>query len=805
MTSPARSQGNQESPGSRGRIIALRADPEVPDALDIDRVHMVMRRWNAQNNAYLGFAKTVEEHIRMLSGRQWDRWSNLYGRFVDVLQFMSEDERRYRMRPVMDYLGYWYTLTMAKAIENQTTISFQPATSDRIDAMLAEVMDPVWKTLFHDMQMDARTIRMVGWQLVAGEGYFVTRADFTSGKKRQLIAPATLRLDRGPGMSPIERDVDAAPYDQKGNPLAQLVRNPDIESDDDPEAYGYDVTGEPYEDLEGTPAVDVYCPLQVRAQWGQHIPWRDKRWIMTESFMTPDQIGEQFGVSCDADHYIGEDDSGPGYLERMLFGAGYYGGFSDNQGSQLGTSSTATDARLEEGFSRVITMWEKPIKGLSDPTDDMPAGGRLLVVAPGQDLVLWDSMRPFKTACAGPIRRAAFIDIPGRPQGTTLLERGVPLQKRLNRIEAHIAQHTNLCTDPILFVHEAAGIDSDEFVAKPGLVITHGYNGNGQPAYFLAPPALSQDVWRHKNDVREQLFVILAMAGNQAATPTATASGELVEQLRVNADRPLTPLTMNLAIALGEVAEDVMAILPTIWTEEKLISYAGQDNVVRTVKVTPDMLEGSINVRPNLESAAAESRDARRSRLIQLYQLGAFGDVSPTALPADRQKATAQLLQMINFPDLTRASRPGGIDRVMAEHNVGRLVRGDHAMDIPLLEVYDFDVHRDVVANEMKAPEFLEFDKTIQAEFDALLHMIEDAQDTQNMNQLAKKLPIAQATAAAAGAVQTTAALASPPPGAGAPPGPTNAPGSPGASSAPAGPPGRSNGPPTASASPRAA
>jgi hypothetical protein len=167
----------------------------------------------------------------------------------------------------------------------------------------------------------------------------------------------------------------------------------------------------------------------------------------------------------------------------------------------------------------------------------------MLVVAPGASRVLWDSVRPFKTVCAGPIRRVAFIDLPGRPHGSTLLEKLVPLQKRYNRVEAHIAQHTNLCTDPILLVHEAAEIDDDEWVARPGLRITHGYNGPGDPAKFLSPPPLSADVWRHKADLRDQMFVIGAMSGNQSEAPTDGASGELVEQLRFNADRPLTPLT----------------------------------------------------------------------------------------------------------------------------------------------------------------------------------------------------------------------------------------------------------------------
>lgn len=775
------------TPYTQADIPPMRARGDEPDGFDPERLELVKHRWHAQDTAYLGFSKTVEEHIRMLSGRQWDRWSGVYGRFVDVLQFMSDDEKKYRMRPVMDYLLYWYVLTLAKVTENPSTISFQPSTSDHLDAMLAEVLDPVWKTLFHEMQMDQRRIRMAAWQLVAGEGYYHTRVDFTAGPKRQLIAPAELTLDR-PGKAPITRTADAVPYDKTGTPLAKLVEDPN-----DPDNPGYDVTGEPYEDMQGQPSVDVLCPLQVRAQWGQHIAWRDKRWIMVESFLTPSQIAEQMGARVDPDHYIADDSAGgPGYLERMLFGTGYFGASMEASMGAVGAlnmQSVAEQARQAEGFCRVLTMWEKPIAGFSDESDEN-AGGRLLIVAPGSDTVLWDSHRPYRTACAGPIRRAAFIDIPGRPQGTTPLERMVPLQRRLNRVEAHIAQHTNLCTDPILMVHEAAGIDDDEFVAKPGLVITHGYNGQGQAAYFLQPPPLSEDVWKHKNDVREQLFVIGSMVGNQSAPPTASASGELVQQLRTNADRPLTPLTTNLVIAEGEVAEDLLAILPVIWTDEQLISYAGQDNVIRVVKVTPEMLDGSVHVIPSVESAAPESREAKQARMLNYYQLGIFGDITPGSPEA--AGARKQLMELMNFPDMTRATRPGGIDRVMAEHIVGQLVRGVAAGDIPILEVYDLGIHRMVVENEMKSPEYLTFDPPIQAEFVKFRAMIIAAMQAQAMNKIQEQLPVAQAQAAATGTVATTQQMASPQP-------PT-APGKPGASApppvAPSGPPGGGAAPP---------
>lgn len=741
----------------RRRYIPLRADPGKEDPLDHERIAHYMRKWNAQDAAYLGYARTVEGHIRMLAGQQWDVWSDIMGRYVDVLQFMSEQERKHAMRPCMDYLTYWFALTLSKVVENRGVISFTPATSDRRDAMLAEVMDPIWKTLWETMEMDQRRLRMASWGLVAGEGYYHTRVDFQRGDKRALIRPAVLRLER-PGMEAIERLVGAAPFDRDGNVLAKLLEDPER-----PGEYGYDVTGDPYEDLAGEPKIDVHCPLQVRAQWGQHIPWRDKRWIALETFLSPEQVHEQTGVDCPPDHYTGED-HGPGALERMLFGSGYFGA-----NGELSLASSASggagdeEAREAEGFVRVITFYEKPIAGVTDgeetPTG-ATAGGRMILIAPGADKVLWDSERPFKTECAGPVRRVGFLDIPGRPHGTTLLERGVPLQKRLNRIEKHISQHTNLVTDPILLVHDAAGIDPDEFVAAPGTVIIHGYNGPGRPAEWLAPPPLSADVYREKAEIREQLFVILSMAGNQSEAPTADASGELVEQLRVNADRPLTPLTQSMIMAEADVAKDVLAVLPTVWDEEKLIAYAGEDNVVRTITVLPDMLEGVINVRPNLESAAAEAKDKRRARIIQLYELGAFGN---PADPLQQPKAVKMLLQLINFPELNRASRPGGVDRVMAEHNLGRIIRGDQAAEIPLLEVYDFLVHLEVFDTFMKAPEYVEqIDEATAAQFTMFRELMIAALEAQQLAAIQRAMPLAQAQAAAQGAAASIQAATGP-------------------------------------------
>jgi hypothetical protein len=97
--------------------------------------------------------------------------------------------------------------------------------------------------------------------------------------------------------------------------------------------------------------------------------------------------------------------------------------------------------------------------------------------------VLHDSPRPFRTKAAGPIRRAQFIQQPGRGGfGSTPLEQLVPIQKTYNRGWAQILEHRNLSTNPILVVDSNAGI-ADEFTNLPGSKIEADFNVNG-----ISPP-----------------------------------------------------------------------------------------------------------------------------------------------------------------------------------------------------------------------------------------------------------------------------------------------------------------------------
>jgi hypothetical protein len=712
------------------------------DAFDPERIRLVRTRWSSQDRAVLERDRTIEENIRMLAGRQWDVWNPLLGQFVDPLRYLPDSEQRWRQRPVVNLLQYWYMLTHARLVENAPVITFQPSTADRKDQLLAETMDTVFKTLWQsELEMEDVHARAAAWLLAAGEVFLCTTATYegAGSAEHRAEGPAVLSMEGPDG--PIERMTDGpVPFGADGQPMASLSED----------GQGYDVPegaeGTPIH--EGMPAVHVYSPLEVRSEWGSTIPWTEKRWFVVRSYITPDVVKERYGVDVVPDVGNAGDTTGTaGYLTRMLFGAGNFGSVGTGTTGTTGDSVQSAMQGGEQGggFVTVDTMWEQPDDEVSPANGDNP-GGRLLVVTPS--VVLHDSERPYKTAGAGPIRRAQFVQMPGRGGfGSTPLEQMVPIQKTYNRGWAQILEHRNRCTNPILVYDESSGF-AEQADNAPGAMVPADFvatNGN-PPAIYLVPPPLSGDVWKIQSELLNVLFTMGSLHGAEGTAPTDDASGELVSQLRFNADRPILTAARSLATALAGVGDDLVAVLPTCWPKEKILAYAGEDNVVRTLSVLPEMWEGSVNVRPDLNASRPESQGEKEAKLERWWQEGAFGD------PVMEGRQT--FLQLVRYPNLGRVSSiDGGVDRTTAAHHLGELAQGTPAREIMLFPQYNYDVLIKVARDHIAAPEFLSYDPPTQQNFLLYFELLKGAKLAQMGQQMAEAAPMLAAT----GAMQTMA------------------------------------------------
>jgi hypothetical protein len=674
----------------------------APDSLDAERIALARTRWTSQDGLLLPFERQVEEHCRMLAGQQWDVWSDQLGKFVDVTTFLSDQEKLWRQRPVVNLLAYWFMLTHARLTENPPIVTFQPSTADRSDAQLAETLDTIFKTLWADVHMPEHMDRLLAWVVAAGMGYTKSYPDFDKGEEQERSGPAVAQLPHPETGEPEDVELDGnVPYAVDGSPQFE------IRQDETGQSVAV-ATADPEYEKDGAIGVCVLNPIQVRGEWNQK-PWTEKKWHIHRDYFSPEEVKARYGVEVSADVSQSGTSSGPGYLERLLFNSGHYG--AAQAGGTLSTAVFGTGTAPQEGYVCVDEMWEKP----SAENDQQ---GRLLIVT--KDKVLYDGARPFpKLQGASPIRRYEFVGVPGSPNGTTPMEFLVPLQRTYNKGWAQAMEHRALMTNPMILADDSAGLDEDQFVAAPGAILMGGMRDGKPMVAAFNPPKLSEDFWRLQDLIYQTFLFLGNVHGTEGQTPTDNASGELVTQLRANSDRFIGPTARSLVTEISRQAEDWVAILSVMWTRPKLISYAGDDRIAQTISIGPELWEGNVNAVPDVESMIPEGRGEKQARVFQLWQAGWFG------APAD-PKTQAKVAPMMRFPNLNRAALPGGVDAVTANQNLGQLLLGVSPDEIPLFDAYNPEVHLDVTQEYVASPEFKRNSPDVQH---AVLNYVAKLQD----------------------------------------------------------------------------
>lgn len=732
-------------------FIPLRESPEASDAYDGKRVEFYNRKWAKDDDLYRHFNRQVEENVRMLSGQQYSIYHPVLGVWIDPTDFMTDEERRWRQRPVFNRILPWYILTHARMTENQPIITFVPG-PDRIDAELAEVMDIAQKSLWREVGMVDQLDRVAGWMIVGGRAHTLSRIDTNKGPMKEWrgladvpVVDAYGEAIPGPdGQPQVAADQEDVPFDRDGNPLAQMT--PD----------GIRHTGQPHAEPEGVLKVDVLSPLQVRGSWGPS-PWHEKRIHQIMQYLTTEEVYDLTGKEIAPDTRGGSNEIGE--LERVLFGTGFYGAADSKLTPNLSSAAST------EGYVQVLSTWEAPCSyGGLEETDESP-GGRVTVVTKKECLI--DAVRPAKFPYTSPLRTYEFIRIPGR-MGSTPQEVLNPVQRQYNEGYARISEHVNLLSNPKTIIDSQTKINAKQWTNEPGQAVKVVRRPNVPAVEYLKAPPLGEDVYKLQEMLLRELTDLGNLQGTQGEVPSKDASGELVKELRFNSDRFLGPTMRRMVEELGRKIEDWQQLIPLMWDTEKLLSYSGEDNVARTIVVMPYMFQkGKINVVPDVESMLPEGRGERQTKVYRMYMDGLLGE--PGTPPALKR-----FYELAHFPHLSRIAKPGGIDRITADQENGQLVQGEDPRKIPVYEWYDHDVHLMVLEDFMKSPEFKKQNPQIQEGFvfhrQAHKMAAQIALQKQVMEQA--RMQVQAQGAAALGAAQGGGGGGAP--GGGGPPAPSN-------------------------------
>lgn len=702
------------------QVVRMRTDPTTPEAaVDSAIIERYQGERQAQTQMLLVRDRQIEYNVRMLLGQQWNQWHPVTGRFYDTSEWLTDADKAWRKLPVINKLLRYFMVTHSRLTEGTPILTMLPG-PDRVDAELASVLDTLFKKDWRDANMeDVHDLAMM-WLIVAGRAHLISRIDLTGGEWHPWIADTHVPIHTPDGLPMPGPD---------GQPLRTPAPMPDIplDSEGNPNAYvttdGRLVhTAPPHMERMGAIAVDVYSPLQVRGQWGPQ-PWHRKQWHEVTRFLTPEEVYQAWGVEVEPD-LTNADASNIATLERVLFGSGFFTG-------QLGRLSGGwSDQRVKGGLCTVHERWQAPLpfdERLIDTwvepmieTPDNP-GGRHTVWTPKR--VIRDGPREEAWRYTSPVRTFDFVRLAGRPSGVSPLEMMLAPQRAYNRSRGQLEEQSALLGNPQVVVDSGFGLLASQLTNRPGEI----YVGNKRPGVkaveYLEAPPVSPDVLKSIQFAASEIEELGGMRGLEGAAPTGNASGDLVEELRYNADRILGSTARRMPSEYARMADDWRLLYRRIYTVQTIVAINGDEQVAETLTVLPEVFkDGHVNVMPDAESMLPEGRGERQARAERLFEMGAFGDINSI-------EARETFLTLARFPNYGKMARPGGPDRATAEQENGAMLMGQ--FEQPVLEWYDHMVHLTVHERYMKSRAFLKQPEQVRMAF--AIHRILHLRELQKM------------------------------------------------------------------------
>lgn len=664
------------------------------------------RRWHEVRQPWL---RQVEQNIRVLSGRPDTEWIPALQAFVDPAIFLGDwADERWRQRPVFHRQKKIFDLALAKLTEAVPALTALPAGSDQVDAKLAELFDSVFRYEWDQMDIPLLAFQMYGWMLVAGRGVLKLRWDPDRGPIEEWRGPADVPLPNGE-----LRQVSDAPWvlGPDGQPM---VHTDGVGEDGEPQL------GPAYRQRAGDLAADAINPTALLLPYGPEPPHR-KRWAIHEYWLPCDEIAARFGVTVEPDEPTPSDD----LLSTIDF-ANPFGMPSSAMAS--GTLSAQPAKTVLRGMCRVRERWERDCP-------DYPYGRLTLVT---QTQVLYDDINPY--VVPGEFERVVLpfyvfdrVGYPFRQEGVTDGEVLNPISAAINRRLGGLMDAVDRMEQPNTVVNGAAlSPDEADKLWQTGQILTADTFAAGPPVQVISPPPLPPNSAELLRVLQDQLDYIGNLgAGSAGAAVTETASGELQKEVRYDTDRPWGATLRAHSYVWAIVGEDLMFLLGSCMSDDRLLSLMGEDNAATFVQVQRELFKGRINVRPMPEASVLETRSEKQARLAMMVQQ--FG-LDPSVA-----------LKQLNYPDVNRALRPGGDAYSLAvRENVEMAGSG---VPSPVWPEQRHEVHIQVHLDDMQGQAFREAPPQVQQAKRIHLQLHKAALAVSTIQQTAQSAGVAGAQA----------------------------------------------------------
>ena len=348
---------------------------------------------------------------------------------------------------------------------------------------------------------------------------------------------------------------------------------------------------------------------------------------------------------------------------------------------QQGMASRAITAMGDDssdGYALQIECFTAPCAKYPQGRYAVVAGHKLLRAyyeLPGQ----------FQHVHRNPYPCVEFCDdaAPGQFWPDAFIERMVGLQSEYNEYRSKMAENLAMHFFPKLVVAKQLNLAEDAYTSEAGERLNVNYVPGIPMPNFLQPSSVIGDAWNVLNTIKREMDDVSLIYPSVMGGAGGASSGFQTNLLQEAADQVHGPAIQRNAMALEEAYYKLRHLMKLHYTEPRLISVLGANNLPEIYEFTSDSIDEQADVRIEPDSLMPMLRSARVDMIRGLFGDGLFGDPKD---PVTR-KRVLDMIRMGGYADFE-------IDREQRDQEQAQLENIQMGRGEPLAKPQVWEDHR---------------------------------------------------------------------------------------------------------------
>lgn len=336
-----------------------------------------------------------------------------------------------------------------------------------------------------------------------------------------------------------------------------------------------------------------------------------------------------------------------------------------------------------------------------------------------------------------PYSEFKWIDCVFRYHGLSMVESLVPLQRRLNSIDALVIINRMTMVNPIWLIPTGVGIKNGFLSGAPGLeVFWNPAAGNGAKPERLPGIGLPADIYKEREALLEAFHQIAGDAEVlQGLQPSGVDSGVQMNMLIEQASSKFNPIIQSWERFISQGQTKKMRLIANRYIENRpdftnRLQALNRDNTEVEIKdFTGAQLNNNVNIRIEAGSSLPKSKVYELQLYQDLAKGGLFGSLDPDQNPIGNQQFLEKFgIQPIETELNADVEKARWVVSVLTAINRGELTPDKY----PPLQPFDNPmIHQKIVTDYMKDPNFQDPSGVFQNKMQEIGMAVQQAQ----MNQ----------------------------------------------------------------------